>query len=64
MQPTFKHVPPNVFLNSTQAVLKPNYANLIAETSPPGPPPIPIASKLVFIIKDLEIIYEVPQNIL
>ena len=32
MQPTFKHVPPRVPLDSTQAVLKPNCADLIAQT--------------------------------
>jgi hypothetical protein len=32
MQPTFKHVPPKVFLDSMQAVLNPNWAALIAQT--------------------------------
>ena len=40
MQPTFKQVPPKDPLDSTHAVLKPNWANLIAQTYPPGPPPI------------------------
>ena len=40
MQPTFKHVPPNVPLDSTQTVFSPSWAALIADTYPPGPPPI------------------------
>ena len=44
MHPIFKHVPPNDPLDSMHAVLTPNWANLIAQTYPPGPPPITIAS--------------------
>ena len=51
MHPTFKHVPPNVPRDSTQAVLSPSCAALIAQTYPPGPPPITITSKLFSIIK-------------
>ena len=43
MQPIFKHVPPNVPLDSIQAVLIPNWESLIAQTYPPGPPPIIVA---------------------
>ena len=40
IQPTFKHVPPNVSYFSINAVLKPNCAQRIAATYPPGPDPI------------------------
>ena len=46
MQPTFKQVPPREPLDSTQAVFKPSCAARIAQTYPPGPPPITIKSKL------------------
>ena len=39
----FKHVPPKEPLDSTHAVLMPNWDNLIAQTYPPGPPPMTIA---------------------
>ena len=64
MQPTLRHVPPSVFLDSTQAVFKPNCAERIAQTYPPGPDPITITSKLFSIIKDLEIVSLVLQDIL
>ena len=40
IHPIFKHVPPKVPLDSIHAVLIPSYASLIAQTYPPGPPPI------------------------
>ena len=40
MQPTLRHVPPNVPLDSIHAVFNPSWAALIAPTYPPGPPPI------------------------
>lgn len=40
MQPTLRHVPPNVSFFSTQTVFSPNCAALIAATYPPGPDPI------------------------
>ena len=43
MHPTFKHVPPKEPLDSMHAVFNPNCANLIAQTYPPGPPPITTA---------------------
>ena len=45
MQPVLRHVPPRAPLDSTHAVLTPSCAHLIAQTYPPGPPPITIASK-------------------
>ncbi len=45
IHPIFRHVPPRVARDSTHAVLTPSCANLIAQTYPPGPPPITIASK-------------------
>ena len=44
IHPIFKHVPPNVSLLSTQAVFRPSWAHLIAQTYPPGPEPIIITS--------------------
>ena len=44
MQPTFKQVPPSVFLDSMQAVFNPNWEDLIAATYPPGPDPITITN--------------------
>ena len=46
------------------AVFNPNCADLIAATYPAGPDPIIITSKLLSIIKDLEIISLVLQDIL
>ena len=43
MHPIFRQVPPNVPLDSMQAVLNPSCASLIAHTYPPGPPPITVA---------------------
>ena len=43
MHPTFKQVPPREPLDSIQAVLRPSCASLIAQTYPPGPPPITTA---------------------
>ena len=40
MHPIFKQVPPKVSLESIHAVFNPNWASLIAQTYPPGPPPI------------------------
>ena len=37
MQPTLRHVPPSVGYFSIIAVLKPNCAQRIADTYPPGP---------------------------
>ena len=39
IQPQFRHNPPTASL-SINAVFKPSCAALIAETYPPGPPPI------------------------
>ena len=64
IHPIFKHVPPNVSRDSTHAVFNPNCADLIAATYPAGPDPIIITSKLLSIIKDLEIISLVLQDIL
>ena len=44
IQPIFKHVPPRDPLDSMHAVLKPNWDSLIAQTYPPGPPPIIVTS--------------------
>ena len=41
MQPQFRHNPPTASF-SINAVFKPNCAALIAETYPPGPPPITV----------------------
>ena len=55
MHPTFKHVPPSFTLlssvesNSIHAVFCPSCALLIAATYPPGPPPITITSKSIYI---------------
>ena len=40
IQPTLRHVPPKVEYFSMIAVLKPNWAQRMAETYPPGPEPI------------------------
>src|SRR6185312_7267852 len=40
MQPTFTHVPPRVLSPSTHTVEKPSWAERIAATYPPGPPPM------------------------
>ena len=39
----FKQVPPNLPPASIQAVFMPNCDSLIAQTYPPGPPPITTA---------------------
>jgi len=43
IHPTFKHVPPRDPLDSIHAVFNPSLASLIAQTYPPGPPPITTA---------------------
>ena len=40
MHPTLRQVPPSVEYFSMIAVLKPNWAQRIAETYPPGPEPM------------------------
>ena len=43
IHPMFKQVPPNLPPASIQAVFIPNCDSLIAQTYPPGPPPITTA---------------------
>jgi hypothetical protein len=44
MHPTLRQVPPKVEYFSTKAVLRPNCAQRMAETYPPGPEPITTTS--------------------
>src|SRR3974377_210442 len=49
MQPTFRHVPPNVARLSTTAVLRPSCAARMAHTYPPGPVPMTIKCEVIAI---------------
>jgi len=49
MHPTLRHVPPSA-LSSIKATLNPNWAARIAQTYPPGPPPMMPMSVFIMIV--------------
>ena len=63
MQPTFRQVPPNVAYFSMMAVLKPSWAQRIADTYPPGPEPIMTTSNELIVMCLLFVFYLLSHKI-